>query len=524
MSPKEQSWHVGIALLILISSPSIAAKLSTLESAPGGDRPVRVVEEINNGLFTSDFPSTALFIVNAGASIGDCTATLIGCQTALTAAHCVCPPGSNGSSCVPLSPPGLLFFQHSGFYGISSVAVHPGWVSPGGALGRHDLAVLRLSAPVAGVQPTPLNLAAKPANGTQALLAGFGTTSSRPAGVKRAGLAVLTACDDPGAIALCYDFEAPVGPPGQDSTGCPGDSGGPLFTVQGGGLVLSGATSGGQGPGASNCTVPVQGVYSDVFADRAWIQAQAAGDLGQASCGGLPNAGSAAAPYGGAAAILSASTPVANFTFEVPVNTTGFNVMLSAESYLVNDFDLYLRRGAPPTGTTFDCSSELAGSLERCFVASPQPGTWHIAVSRFDGEGIYQVTATAYTAGGSGTVPCVRNTTTACLANDRFEVKVDWQTSTASGPAQVMAFGGQRAENSDSAFFWFFSEANFEMGLKILDACGFNGKFWVFVSGLTDQGWTVRIRDTHTGDVKTYSNPTGRLTPTTADTAAISCN
>ena len=81
-----------------------------------------------------------------------------------------------------------------------------------------------------------------------------------------------------------------------------------------------------------------------------------------------------------------------------------------------------------------------------------------------------------------------------------------------------MAFGGQRAENNDSSFFWFFSATNFEMGLKILDACGINGKFWVFISGLTDQGWTVRIRDTQTGSVKTYNNPTGRLTPTTADT------
>lgn len=124
-----------------------------------------------------------------------------------------------------------------------------------------------------------------------------------------------------------------------------------------------------------------------------------------------------------------------------------------------------------------------------------------------------------------GNDPCVPAANTACLANGRFEVKVDWQTTSASGAAQVMAFGGQRAENNDSVFFWFFSTTNFEMGLKILNACGINGKFWVFISGLTDQGWTVRIRDTQTGNVKTYNNPTGRLTPTTADTlAGLPCN
>jgi hypothetical protein len=124
----------------------------------------------------------------------------------------------------------------------------------------------------------------------------------------------------------------------------------------------------------------------------------------------------------------------------------------------------------------------------------------------------------------AGDGPCVPDANTACLANSRFEVKVDWQTTSASGAAQIMSFGGQRAENSDSAFFWFFSPTNFEMGLKILNACTFNGRFWVFISGLTDQGWTVRIRDTQTGSVKTYSNPTGRLTPTTADTSAIPCS
>ncbi|HYO15253.1 MAG TPA: hypothetical protein VE685_18810 [Thermoanaerobaculia bacterium] len=109
------------------------------------------------------------------------------------------------------------------------------------------------------------------------------------------------------------------------------------------------------------------------------------------------------------------------------------------------------------------------------------------------------------------------------MSSNRFEVEVDWQSASSNGRGQVMTFGGQRAENDDSAFFWFFSASNFEMGLKILNGCGLNNRFWVFISGLTDQGWTVRVRDTQTGSVKTYNNPTGRLTPTTADTSAIPC-
>jgi hypothetical protein len=103
--------------------------------------------------------------------------------------------------------------------------------------------------------------------------------------------------------------------------------------------------------------------------------------------------------------------------------------------------------------------------------------------------------------GGSGnSSPCVLDANTACLQSSRFEVRVGWATSSAAGSGQVMSFGGQRTENNDSVFFTFFSATNFEMGVKVLNACipVLGNKYWVFVSGLTDQGWTVTIRDTVT--------------------------
>ena len=119
--------------------------------------------------------------------------------------------------------------------------------------------------------------------------------------------------------------------------------------------------------------------------------------------------------------------------------------------------------------------------------------------------------------------PCVRDATTACLQSGRFEVTVDWQTASGTGDAQVMSFNGQRSESDESVFWWFFSPTNFEMGVKVLNACTLNGKFWVYLSGLTDQGWTVHVRDTQTGVVKTYSNTLGQLSKTFADSAAFSC-
>jgi hypothetical protein len=121
----------------------------------------------------------------------------------------------------------------------------------------------------------------------------------------------------------------------------------------------------------------------------------------------------------------------------------------------------------------------------------------------------------------SGT--CTSNAITACLQAGRFEVTVDWQSGSGTGAAQVMSFGGQRSETDESVFWWFFSPTNFEMGVKVLNACSFNGKFWVYLSGLTDQGWTVHVHDTQTGAVQTYSNTLGQLSRTFADSAAFSC-
>ena len=127
--------------------------------------------------------------------------------------------------------------------------------------------------------------------------------------------------------------------------------------------------------------------------------------------------------------------------------------------------------------------------------------------------------------GNADTSPCQRNATTACLVNNRFEVQVFWSTANATGLAQVMTFGGKRAENVNSVFWWFFGPTNFEMGVKVLNACNTpSNRFWVFVSGLTDQQFVVVVRDTVTGKIRIYGNPLGLLPTTAGDTFAFACN
>ncbi len=65
------------------------------------------------------------------------------------------------------------------------------------------------------------------------------------------------------------------------------------------------------------------------------------------------------------------------FTIEVPSNVSELVVQMSGGS---GDADLYVRRGAPPTTSNWDCRPYLNGNNETCTFNDPQAGTWHVMV------------------------------------------------------------------------------------------------------------------------------------------------
>lgn len=119
---------------------------------------------------------------------------------------------------------------------------------------------------------------------------------------------------------------------------------------------------------------------------------------------------------------------------------------------------------------------------------------------------------------------CRRGATTLCLNHDRFQVETRWATSQgASGDARVASLTGTRMESTDSGAFYFFGENNWEQQVKVLDACGLNGKFWVFAAATTDVQYDLIVTDTQTGSTITYRNPLGNPSPAVTDTAAFDC-
>ena len=59
---------------------------------------------------------------------------------------------------------------------------------------------------------------------------------------------------------------------------------------------------------------------------------------------------------------------------------------------------------------------------------------------------------------------------------------------------------------NSSGMFWFFEPDNWEVLIKVLDACAANGHMWLFGAATTDLGHTVRVLDTVTGVVREYRN------------------
>jgi hypothetical protein len=121
-----------------------------------------------------------------------------------------------------------------------------------------------------------------------------------------------------------------------------------------------------------------------------------------------------------------------------------------------------------------------------------------------------------YAAPASNPGPCLQDSAALCLAQARFKVTAAWQTAPG-----VSGQGTAVPLTADSGYFWFFSDTNVEVVLKVLDACqGFN-RFWVFAAGLTNVGVDITVEDTQTGVVRHYANPQGTAFQPILDTQAF---
>jgi hypothetical protein len=359
--------------------PALAALLL------GGPAGATTQAPIVNGVATADHPAVGALLTpgNPNSAFLVCSGTLIGCRTFLTAGHCV--EGALDPSSY------VVFLQHAGFVGVSDIAVHPSYDFPVG-----DVAVLTLATPVTGIRPVAIDTVGGQGAGTSGTIVGFGRTggSSQDYGLKRKGLVSLASCGGgvSDTTSICWSFTTPVGPPGEDSNTCNGDSGGPLFTDPGSGPVTAGITSGGA---SATCLATDDSYDARVATYAAFINAVGGSDVGATSCSSLPQVDGPDTSVAAFAGALGGALPQATHTVTVPAGVDLLRVTMNAIDD-GSDFDLYVRAGSPPSTTTYDCAANGSGQFAACEFTNPTPGTWHLLVQRFSGSGGYQATATTF--------------------------------------------------------------------------------------------------------------------------------
>ena len=117
----------------------------------------------------------------------------------------------------------------------------------------------------------------------------------------------------------------------------------------------------------------------------------------------------------------------------------------------------------------------------------------------------------------SGAAPCVPDQITLCLSDGRFKATATFDTGNGTpSNAQAVPFG-------KSGYFWFFSSANVEVLVKLLDGCSLGGHFWFFAAGLTNVNVTITVTDTQTGAIQVYTNPAHTAFQPIQDTRAFAC-
>ena len=110
---------------------------------------------------------------------------------------------------------------------------------------------------------------------------------------------------------------------------------------------------------------------------------------------------------------------------------------------------------------------------------------------------------------------CAPDATRLCLNGNRFQAEVAWTV-----PGLGSGEGHAVPLTADTGSFWFFSNSNLELIVKVLDGRAVNRHFWVFYGGLSDVEYTLTVTDTATGTRETYTNTAHRLA-SAADVSAF---
>ncbi|HEY2775241.1 MAG TPA: trypsin-like serine protease [Candidatus Binatia bacterium] len=402
--------HAGKALaaaafVLVLAACGEALADGASAAAPGGG------PDIVNGIPTNLQPTTgALLFVGPDLKneFLDCSGVLIGCRTVLTAAHCVCKTTDNYADCVSKELPTIddadlrFFFQHSGFQHVRDIFVNPSYVR--GVSG--DLAILRLSEIVTGIEPSPYHqdFPLNVTDGTDGVIAGFGSSGDDRVdeAIKRVGEVTTAACPVGSGVLepanICWNFTAPILKPGDESNLCVKDDGGPLFIDFGAGPEVAGIHAG----GGASCNVDSFSYDTAVGRNRDWITEVGGPDVKRDQCSDLGEVGDPWVLVQGGEGTLPKTDTEMRFAFDVPKDEILIRATVNGETESDGDYDMFVGLNEKvPTRFDNDCQQRGVGEFGSCSFTTANVTRVNVLIRHVrphvgKGKSRFQVTVTAW--------------------------------------------------------------------------------------------------------------------------------
>ena len=147
---------------------------------------------------------------------------------------------------------------------------------------------------------------------------------------------------------------------------------------------------------------------------------------------------------------LAAQYATEMWTIEVGANALSMYSVLTCGSA---DFDLYGRRGSPPTTSTYDWRGYTSGGEEVTY-SNPGSGTWYIMVRSYSGTGSYALTVTITYQSADTTPPSVSITSPSSGATVSGTTTISFTASDANGiSSRAILIDGTQVSTS-SSYSW----------------------------------------------------------------------
>lgn len=395
----------------LVAAAMLVATVAAREvRAEGVSVPVPDGASIVNGIPTHLQPTTgALLFVGPDLKnqFLDCSAVLIGCRTALTAAHCLCKTAANATECEAEVASGdvadlRVFFQHSGFHHVREVYVDPVYVAGIGG----DIAILRLSELVTGIEPSRYHRSfpTTPDHGTPGVIAGFGNSGDDELdeAIKRVGSIETAPCVSGTGIFepanICWNYTGAISTPGDASNLCLMDDGGPLFIDYGNGPEVAGIHAG----GGSTCDVDTFSYDTNVARAKEWIDEVGGLDVTRDQCSDLGEVGQSWVIVKGGDGNLPKDDEEKLFAFDVPDDALFVRVSVNGDTDKDGDYDMFVGLGQKvPSRDDYDCAARGVGQFGYCEFEEPGTARVNVLIRHVrrhfgTGRSRFQVTVTAF--------------------------------------------------------------------------------------------------------------------------------